>query len=95
MVPPDAEAAEQAVELLRGWIIDGQPQYVLFPTAWKDDLPSWGRFLADTARHVTNAIAEETGRDPSEILETIIAAFTSEVCGPINEHEGQFYKRDI
>jgi len=91
---PDAETAEQAVELLRGWIIDGQPQYALLPTVWKDDLPSWGRFLADTARHISNAIAEKTGRDPQEILGAIVAAFGDEVRDPINEHDGQFFDRN-
>jgi len=40
MQPPDAQAAAQAIEVLRGWIIDGQPQYALLPTVWRDDLPS-------------------------------------------------------
>lgn len=65
-LPPDAKTAKQAVELLRGWIIDGHPQYALFPTVWKDDLDSWGRFLADTARHISNAVAEDTGRNSDE-----------------------------
>ena len=94
MRPPDADSAEQAIELLRGWIIDGHPQYALFPTLWKNDLPSWGRFLADTARHVSNAIAEDTGRDPNAILAAIITAFTDEIKEPVNQHEGQFHQRD-
>ena len=36
--PPDVENADQAIEMLCGWIVDGQAQYELFPTAWKDDL---------------------------------------------------------
>src|SRR5258708_37653753 len=94
MLPPDAETAQQAVEVLRGWIIDGQPQYSLFPTVWKDDLSSWGRFLADTAKHVANAIAEATGDEPEAILQQIVAGFTAEITQPINEHEGQFYERE-
>ncbi len=95
MRPPDAENAQQAVEVLRGWIIDGQPQYVLFPTVWKDDLPSWGRFLADTARHITNAISEATGGDPDTTLRAIVLAFASEIGEPVNEHDGQFYDRNV
>ena len=93
MRPPDAEEAQQAVELLRGWIIDGQPQYVLFPTVWKDDLSSWGRFLADTANHVANAIAEHTRRDQKEILSAITKAFLQELTAETRMHEGQFQER--
>ena len=93
MLPPDAETARQAVELLRGWIIDGHPQYSLFPTVWKDDLSSWGRFLADTASHIANAIAEDGGGDSHEILKVITTAFIQEVTDPIGKHEGQFHER--
>lgn len=91
MLPPDAETAEQAVELLRGWIIDGQPQYSLFPTVWKNDLDSWGHFLADTAQHISTAIAEETGGNRAEILRAIALAFTREIENSINTHEGEFH----
>jgi hypothetical protein len=95
MRPPDSETAEQAVEILRGWIIDGQPQYVIFPTIWKDDLPSWGRLLADTARHIANAITEVSGRDSEETLRCITAAFADEIGDPINEHEGEFHEPSL
>jgi hypothetical protein len=91
---PDAKTAKQAVEVLRGWIIDGHPQYSLFPTVWKNDLDSWGRFLADTARHISNAIAEDTSRNPEEILQAIKLAFIREMDSPINTHEGEFHRGD-
>jgi hypothetical protein len=93
MRPPDVETAQQAVELLRGWIIDGHPQYSLFPTVWKDDLPSWGRFLADTANHLANAIAEDTGRDRQGILTAIATAFFQELTEGTGTHQGQFHER--
>jgi hypothetical protein len=91
--PPDAESARVAVEMLRGWVIDGQPQYVLFPTAWNDDLPSRGRFLADTARHVANALSDVTGSRSDDILRIIVESFEKEINDPHNEHEGGFYNR--
>ena len=94
MIPPEATTAEQAVELLRGWIIDGHPQYSLFPTVWKNDLDSWGRFLADTAQHISNAIAEDTRRNPQVILQAIKLAFIREMDSPINTHEGEFHHGD-
>jgi hypothetical protein len=93
MRPPDVDTAEQAVELLRGWIIDGQPQYSLFPTVWSDDLSSWGRFLADTANHLASAIAEDTGRDRQQILSEIVGAFIQELTEATGTHEGKFHDR--
>ena len=93
MRPPDAENAKQAVELLRGWIIDGHPQYMLLPAIWNDDLPSWGRFLADTAAHLANAIAENTGRDRNQILGAIASSFFAEMTNTTATHEGDFLDR--
>jgi hypothetical protein len=93
MRPPDLDTAKQAVEVLRGWIIDGHPQYALFPTIWKDDLPSWGRFLADTANHVADAVAEDTGRDRQQVLAAIVSAFVQELTEKSRTHEGQFHER--
>jgi hypothetical protein len=87
--PPDADSAEQAVELLRGWIIDGQPQYALF-TIWKDDAPSWGRFLADTANHLADAISADGGGDRQQILNAIVSEFNQEIVEATWTHEGQF-----
>jgi hypothetical protein len=92
MRPPDVDTAKQAIEVLRGWIIDGHPQYSLFPTVWKDDLPSWGRFLADTANHLANAIAEATGRDRQTVLVAIVSAFVQELAEATRTHEGQFHE---
>jgi len=93
MRPPDVDTAQQAVELIRGWIVDGHPQYSLFPTVWKDDLPSWGRFLADTANHLANAIAEDTGSDRQQIMAAIVSAFIQELTEATRTHEGQFHER--
>jgi hypothetical protein len=93
IAPPDVRKARQAVELLRGWIIDGEPQYSLFPTIWNDDLPSWGRFLADTACHIANAIGEDTGRDSKDVLKAIAESFIHELKEPTGTHEGVFQSR--
>ena len=95
MRPPEVETAQQAIELLRGWIVDGHPQYSLFPTVWSDDVSSWGRFLADTANHLANAISQDTGQDPKQILTTITAAFFQELTAPTGKHEGEFIEREV
>jgi len=92
MVPTDAKSAVQAVELLRGWIIDGQPQYVLFPDVWNDDVASWGRFLADTANHIADAIARDTGRDRQEVFGQIVESFLRAFAED-RPREGEFHAR--
>jgi Domain of unknown function (DUF5076) len=54
--PPDAASAEQAVELIRAWIIDSHLQVSLFPTVWKENAQEWGTLLADVAHHIANAL---------------------------------------
>lgn len=94
IVPPDAKETDHAVELLRGWIVNGRPQYVLLPTVWKNDLASWGRFLADTANHVANAIAEDTGRNREEVLNEIKTSLFHHLQLDNRWHEGQFFDPD-
>ncbi|QEL19268.1 DUF5076 domain-containing protein [Limnoglobus roseus] len=89
-VPPDAATAQQAVELFRGWIVDGQFQCALFPTVWKNDPASWGSFFADAALHVANAIAEATGSDSKAVLKKIVEGFGDEISSSAGEREGGF-----
>ena len=67
-VPPKAETAEQAEEVLRAWIIDDALHCYLHPKTWVDEPETWGRFFADTLQIVSNALAEESGKDRSELL---------------------------
>ncbi len=66
-VPPNAETAEKAEEVLRAWIIDDALHCYLHPKTWKDEPETWGRFFADTVQIVSNALAEETGKDCAEL----------------------------
>jgi Domain of unknown function (DUF5076) len=89
-VPPDAAGAKQAIEVFRGWIIDGGLQCSLFPTVWQKTPEVWGMLLADAARHAANAIAEKTGADSAAVFSTIKAALEDELHDPSDEHEGRF-----
>lgn len=89
-VPPDAEQADQAIEVFRGWIVDGGLQCSLFPTVWKKTPEVWGILLADAARHVADAIAKESGIGSSEIFSAIRNKLVAELEDPSAEHEGQF-----
>ena len=50
----------------------------------------WGILLADTARHVADAIAEETGADPREVAAEIRDQFIGEFDRPTAKTKGAF-----
>ncbi len=77
--PEQAETAEQATEVIRGWIIDDALHCSLSPKAFEAPA-DWGRFLADVLELLSNAIADETGTDRAEILSTIKKVFLEEAA---------------
>ena len=89
-IPPDAHSAQQAIEVCRGWVIDGCLQCSIFPTLWKDDPGIWGVLLGDLANHISNAIAEETGQARVEIYKRICEILIVELKTPSDKHEGTF-----
>lgn len=92
VIPPEAETADQAVEVFRGWIINGGLQCSLLPTIWKKTPEVWGILLADAARHAANAIAEDAGTDSAEIFAKIRISMESELRDPSDDHEGHFQR---
>ncbi len=70
-IPPQAHDDPEATELVRGWIVDGRLQVTLAAWIWKDEPATWGRLLAETAVHLTEAIAAQTGRDRGEVFAAI------------------------
>ena len=89
-IPPDADSAEQAVEIFRGWLLDGGLQCSLFPTIWKDDPGTWGLLLADAANHIADAVAEDTGCPRDEVYERLCEVLVGELKTPSAEREGSF-----
>jgi hypothetical protein len=56
-VPEDAKKAEQAVEVIRAWIVDQQLTLTLSPNVFNSP-EVWGTLLADTAYHIASAMAQ-------------------------------------
>jgi hypothetical protein len=76
-VPDQAETADQAIEVIRCWIIDEALHCSISPKSF--EAPEvWGRFLADVLELVSNALSEETGTDRSEILASVKKVFLEE-----------------
>jgi len=89
-IPPDANLAEEAVELFRGRIIDQKLQCSIFPSIWKDNPGTWGILLADVARHISSAVENEFGIDKRETLEEIKRVLDQEWLSEWDEYEGDF-----
>jgi hypothetical protein len=80
-VPPAAESNVDSTEILRLWKVPeiGQ-QVILRHDAWEDPA-AWGLMLADIARHVARAHAQE-GQDEEEVFQRILAGFRAEIESP-------------
>jgi hypothetical protein len=77
-VPDEVLLDANSVEVLRAWVANGRLVCALRPATWKDPA-AWGVVLADTARHVANAIRDEIGGEPSAVLATISEMFNREI----------------
>jgi len=73
---PKISDANKSMELIRVWLIDGSPHFVITPNLWNDPSP-WGLLLADIIRHLGNAY-ENDGKVRQEVVERIKAVFDAE-----------------
>jgi hypothetical protein len=79
-IPPDAIANENAVEVLRAFVVDGGLS-ISFQRAF-DDPSMWGMLLVDIARHAARAYAKENVCTEEEALERIYDMFEAELSNP-------------
>lgn len=90
-IPLEAETAKQADEILRGWIINQRLFCSLRPAFWAEEPEAWGILLADVFQHVCDSLHQETGKDKTELKNTILEAFKAEIEAPTGNHTGEFY----
>ena len=72
--PEDADAAPEAIELVRAWVIDKRLQCSLNAGAFPD-AAQWGVFLSDLAHHIASGIEQTGGGDGVETLKAILKSF--------------------
>jgi hypothetical protein len=77
-IPPDAAANDDAVEVLRAFVVDGGLS-IAFTRAF-DDPSMWGMMLVDIARHAARAFAKEGVMSEEEALQRITDMFSSELA---------------
>jgi hypothetical protein len=78
---PAAAEGEQAVELLRAWVV-GQELHCSLAADAVPDAETWGAVLADLARYAARALKDRAGADEAAALRAVRAAFEAELLAP-------------
>ena len=79
-LPPDVLDRDDAVEILRVFVLDGGLS-MAFQRAFEEP-DMWGLLLVDLARHAARAYARESEFTEEEALARILDMFESEIARP-------------
>ena len=87
-IPAAASKDPRSLEVLRVWIAGGEQHVALAFGMWEDPA-AWGLLLADLARHIAEAHAQQdSGVDAEDFIEQIRAGFESEMDAPSDPVSG-------
>jgi hypothetical protein len=90
-VPPAAETDPEALEMIRGWIIQGGLHISLAAWVWKDEPKTWGRMLAEAAGHLADAIAQDTGARRDLVFAKIRGSIIANLDDLPDSLDGEFF----
>jgi hypothetical protein len=94
VIPPAATRDKNAVEIMRVWIAEQGLHCSLIVGRYSQsgiaEEKAWGVILADAARHLSNAIAQEEGSNAAISLARIREHFLNELAEPTSEVKGDF-----
>ena len=79
-LPPDVMTRDDAVEILRVFVLDGGLS-MAFQRAF-DEPDMWGLLLVDLARHAARAYARESDYTEEDALNRILEMFQAEIERP-------------
>ena len=79
-LPPDVMSRDDAVEILRVFVLDGGLS-MAFQRAFEEP-DMWGLLLVDLARHAARAYARESEFTEDEALSRILEMFEAEIERP-------------
>ena len=79
-LPHDVMDREDAVEVLRAFVVDGGLS-IAFQRAFEEP-DMWGLMLVDIARHAARAYSRESEYTEDEALARIVEMFNAEVASP-------------
>lgn len=81
-IPAAAMKDPRSMEILRVWIAGGEQHVALAFGMWEEPA-AWGVLLADLARHIADAHAQQDDQvDPEDFLESIRSGMETELDGP-------------
>jgi hypothetical protein len=87
--PIQGELPENAVELLRAWVIDGNLHCQLnIGPADEDAAIVFAILLSDVARHVADALQKTQGVPADETLAKLRQHFNAELSSPSSDAKG-------
>lgn len=81
-LPDGVVDADQAVEVLRAWVADGNLQVIFDPETFRHDVSEWGRLLSDIAQHVATAVEMDGQMNRNEALAQLHDAFDLNMHNP-------------
>ena len=94
VIPPAAQRDEKAIQMLSAWIAERGQHCTINVGMWhdsgKDEPHAWGIFLADTVRHIANALQEKHGLSAPDTLESILESIHEELSHPTSAVSGGF-----
>src|SRR3954464_12058712 len=79
-LPPDVMDREDAIEILRAFVLDGGLS-IAFTRAFEEP-DMWGLLLVDIARHASRAYARESAYTEQEALTRILEMVEAEIARP-------------
>jgi len=93
-IPPAAKRDDNSIEIIRAWVAEGANWVSLNPHLFKgrefEEEEAWGIFLADTIKHISNALALESGKNQEETVNLIKKAFLEEIEESTSPASGGF-----
>src|SRR5687768_15166381 len=94
VVPPAALRDDNSIQMISVWIAEKSLHSSLKIGMWKEsgknEVPAWGTLLADTIRHIANALQEEYGYSKPETIATILESLHNQLADPTTDVHGQF-----
>ncbi|MEZ5499822.1 MAG: DUF5076 domain-containing protein [Steroidobacteraceae bacterium] len=80
--PPEAATDVEAVEVLRGWIIDNRLHISIAHQALGENCAIWGQLLAEVVSHIADALSQQYGQGRESVLERITTTLLNELEHP-------------
>lgn len=94
VVPPAAQRDSASVQMLSAWIAERGQHCSIKIGMWhemgRDESRAWGIFLADTVRHIANALQEHQGTSAPDAISAILEAMHGELSDPTSPATGAF-----